>query len=86
MKIPLEDFKNAIEIIIRDEKLKSVTIFCNPLSDVRQRVRATRKVKNEILITFGKPNYAEREFLKICKKAKAKPRKTWLKYFPKKSK
>lgn len=82
MKYALKDFTLAIETILRDEKLKTVTLFCAPLSKVKERIRVSRKAKtpNELVVTFGKPNYAEREFLKLCKKAKTNPRKLWLKY------
>lgn len=79
-KIALKDFTDAIETILRDDKLKTVTLFCSPLNDVKLRVRVSRKNKsdNELLITYGKPNYSEREFLKLCKKAKTNPRRVWL--------
>lgn len=56
--------------------------------DFKSRVRATRKFfgrdarfrMTDIVLTIGPPNYAEREYLRLCKKAKAKPRRFW---FPK---
>jgi len=81
MKYPLKDFILSIETLLRDERLKQVVVFCSPLDKVVARVKATRR-KNcprEILITFGKLNYREREFIKLCKKSKIKPSNTWLK-------
>lgn len=57
-------------------------------------VRATRqlfhkKLSNignlEIVLTFGKPNYEEREYIRQCKKAGVKfpLKKVWLKFPPK---
>ena len=79
MKYAMRDFHDGIETLLRDDNLKTVTVFCSPLSDVKQRIRVTRRNKDEIVITFGKPNYSEREFLALCKKAKCSPRRLWLK-------
>jgi len=88
MKYSMRDFSGAIEVLLRDETLKSVTVFCSPLSDVKQRIRATRQFfyryndirRGTIILSYGKPNYAEREYLKLCKKAKCLPRRFWLKH------
>lgn len=79
MKYAMRDFHDGIETLLRDNDLKTVTVFCSPLSDVKQRIRVTRRQKDEIVVTFGKPNYSEREFLALCKKAKCLPRRLWLK-------
>ena len=91
MKYALSDFTLGIELIMREmtnekRKVRTVTVFCPPLSNVKQRIRVTRRAKNELLVTYGKPNYSEREFLKLCKKAKTNPRKFRFEYFPKKKK
>lgn len=83
-KFALKDFTSAIELLLRDKELVSVTIFCSPLSKITQRVRATRKLNDQILVTFGKPNFQEREFIKSCKKAKTTPRRSWLHFKSKK--
>lgn len=75
MKYAMADFHDGIETILRDPTMKTVSVFCHPLSSVTQRVRVTRRSKNELLVTYGKPNYAEREFLNKCKVAKCKPRR-----------
>jgi hypothetical protein len=87
MKFCMKDFHDAIEVLLRDPTKRTVTVFCYPLSNVRQRVRATRRHKpqsgrlNEILISYGSPNYAETEFLKQHKKAKCKPNRFLFKFF-----
>jgi hypothetical protein len=77
----LSDFTMAIELIMR-HNFKSVTVFCPPLKNVVQRVRVCRPYPvrkgariNELRLTYGRPNYREREFLKQCKKANCLPRK-----------
>jgi hypothetical protein len=82
-KFALIDFSDAIEMILRDDTMRVVTLFCKPLSDVTQRVRITRRSKNELVVTYGKPNYEEREFLKLCKKAKTNPKRVLFKFFKK---
>ena len=87
MKFCMSDFRDAIEVLLRDPTKRTVTVFCYPLSNVRQRVRATRRHKpssgriNEILLTYGRPNYAEQELLNQCKKAHRKPRRLLFKFF-----
>jgi hypothetical protein len=77
----------ALDMLLADETLHTVTAFCSPLSNVKQRVRVTRaKNGNGFHIDIGKPNYAERAFLKQCKKAKCLPRRHWLKSLPAKRK
>lgn len=82
-KFVMIDFHDAMEMILRDDSMRVVTLFCKPLSDVTQRIRVTRRTKNELVVTYGKPNYAEREFLKLCKKAKTLPRRVMFKFFKK---
>ena len=84
MKYSRKDFITGLECILTDPEMRSVTVFCGDLSNVKERIRMTRRGKNELIITMGKPNYGEREFLKLCKKAKAKPRRVLFKYFKKK--
>ncbi len=80
MKYTRQDFITGLECILEDDAMKSVTVFCGNLADVKQRIRITRRGKpklNELLIS-------ERNFLKLCKKAKTKPRKVWFHFYPKK--
>lgn len=86
MKYSRQDFVTGLECILTDPTMRTVTVFCGNLADVKERIRMTRRGKNELLVTMGKPNYQEREFLKLCKKAKTRPRKVLFRFFPKKKK
>lgn len=75
---------DGIEMILRDPKLKMVTVFCSPLKNVTQRIRITRPKSDRLIykthslvVSYGAPNYSEREWLKTCKKAKCLPRRFW---------
>jgi len=83
MKYTRKDFIIGLESILSDPEMRSVSVFCSPLADVKQRIRMTRRGKDSLIITMGRPNYREREFLKLCKKAKTKPRKVWFQFFKK---
>lgn len=85
MKYSISDFTRGIEIILRDEEMKSITVFVRPKNPETLRVRITRNNKHELCVTYGKPNYEEREFLRLCRKAKTTPRKLWF-HYPKKKK
>lgn len=91
MKYPLCAFTNAIEMLLRDPTKRTVTVFIPPKTTCRDRVRVTwvhkprAKAKEQtFVVTFGRPNYAEREWLALCKKAKCNPRRIWFKFWPKK--
>lgn len=86
MKYSRQDFITGLECILDDVEMKSVTVFCGNRANCKDRIRMARRGKNELIITMGKPNYAEREMLKDCKKAKCKAPKVWFKFFPKKKK
>lgn len=67
MKIPMNAITHTIELLLRTES-RQATKFLSPT----QVVRTTRIKKNNnisIMLTVGKPNFAEREFIKKCKKA-----------------
>jgi len=84
----LRFISDAVRILMDQPQIHTVTVFCSPLSDVKERVRVTRIGKRNLdfRVKIGKPNYAEREFLKLCKEAKTAPKKFWLKPYPKKRK
>jgi len=51
------------------------TMFLSPIEIVRATRRRYHKGKvfgsaTEVLVTIGRPNYKEREFVALCKKAK----------------
>jgi len=81
----LQAIADAIAYLMADPDKKAATIFLPPLSDSKWRVRATRTCKNkrDFRLTIGWPNYRERKFLKLCKKAGTKPRRAWFQEFPK---
>jgi hypothetical protein len=75
MKIPRKIFSELTEIILEGGAIKATKYYDN-----QTVVTATRKLfggkiykrdrRIEILFKIGKPNYAEMEFIKKCKKAK----------------
>jgi len=76
---------NCIDALLRDATLKAVIGFASPLSDVRKRVRVTRRMygkqwDGEVVVRFARPNFEERKYLALCKRAKTKPLRFWLKF------
>jgi hypothetical protein len=68
-----------------DKKARQAKMFI----DNKTVVRATRRVtdKFEVVLSVGRPNYAEREFIKVHKEAKlSTPKGTLVTYPPKKRK
>lgn len=60
------------------EGRKTATFF---FKDLKHKVRVTRRGKSkmsiDMVVIIGKPNYIERQFLKLCSKAKTRPRNPW---------
>ena len=58
---------NAIDILERNSKIKTITIFGEPINGfISYKVRLTRRGKpslGETLLTCGKLNYRERRFV-----------------------
>lgn len=86
MKLTRRDISDAVIYLI-ESGARSVTVFSKPLSAPLGRVRATRIHKENkrcrstsIVVSIGGLNYAERQYVKICKRARTKPRRLWLKY------
>jgi hypothetical protein len=72
----------GVELALYNVDYLAVTLFGLPGGE---RVRVTKRVygKNkkfdgDMVISIGKPNYREREFLRLCKKAKTQPREYWV--------
>jgi hypothetical protein len=72
----------AVQELLNHENRKSVTVFMPRNNEAKFRVRAARVSEvdkrvgyEEFRVTIGRPNYEEREFLKLCRKAKTQPRK-----------
>lgn len=73
----------VIEAIMRSDAKRATKYL-----DARTIVRATRRHNgaNEFVLKLGTPNYAEREFIKSCRKAKEPfpVKKVLLQFYPKK--
>ena len=72
-----------------EKLLRGVTAFISPTKTVkltRQRRYKKGDGAETMILTFGRPNYKEREFIKQCKKAKEPfpVKKTLLRFWPKK--
>jgi len=75
----------ALGYLADDPGKKTVVCF---LSDQKRRVRVTRIRRGEdhFIVTIGRYNYAEREFVKSCKRAHTLPKPLWFRPFPQKRK
>lgn len=92
MKIPMSAISGTVEMLLRTEAKRATKYL-----DANTVVSAQRKTwgnkidkrarSTEITLKLGAPNYAEREFIKMCKKAGEKfpVKKIQLKFFPKKA-
>lgn len=83
-------FSKVIETLILND-VKSATYYESPKLIVRATWRTKPRANNrreEIVVTYGAPNYLEAKFAKLCKKA-GEPfpvRKIQLRAWPKKRK
>lgn len=73
MKISRSLLVSLFELLLGDSGAVKATKYLSETQIVRA-VRRTYggkilKGNTEILVTIGKPNYQEREFIKLCKKA-----------------
>jgi hypothetical protein len=83
VKYPLNAFTDGIEALLRNPDMRVVTVFIPPKTTCNDRIRITRKarkgkgsrVEEQFCITCGRPNWSEREFLKLCKRAKCNPKR-----------
>lgn len=74
MKTPMNAITNVVEAVLRTDAVRATKYLAH-----NQVVRATKRTfRNfergprenvEVLLTLGRPNYVEREFIKACKKA-----------------
>lgn len=71
------NYNKVIDCILNDQSVNKATKYVSPKLIVRA-VRKTYKVNGrkarkgenvEIHLTIGRPNYIEREFIKLCKEA-----------------
>ncbi len=73
MKITRKAISQVIETILEGGAIQATKYFSETLIvRARRRTYGGKVVKGntEILLTIGKPNYQEREFIKTCKRAK----------------
>lgn len=76
----LVDIRDAVGSVLGGRKI--AVVFSR---DLKNRTRAVRKFfgrgdrtkATDIVLTIGPPNYREREFLKLCKKAACRPKRLW---------
>lgn len=89
MKIPRNAVARVVESVLEMPDLKKATLYL----DRDTVVKATRVLKfygrsrsQSLMLTVGRPNYAERKFIKDCIRAKEPlpVRKIQLKRWPKK--
>ncbi len=80
MKIARKTLNDIVEILMTHPDAKRVTKYMSPLATVKgtRQGKLYRRadsrpdswgVQTTILITIGRPNYAERQFIKKAKKA-----------------
>ncbi len=86
MKIPRNAVNRVVMALMECESLKRAVIYLASDCIVRATRRSPQRGRTEIVLTIGRPNYAERKFIKTCQKA-GEPfpvRKMQLKWYPKK--
>lgn len=84
MKTVVDNLFKALE----DSSVRKATIYLNPkltAKATRQRPWDRWAKAETFLVTVGVPNYSERAFIKLCKKAKESfpVKKVQLKFWPK---
>lgn len=90
MKVTRAAVSAVVMAVLEMSELKRATKYL----DEKTAVKCTRKLKFDkrmrsetVVLTVGRPNYAERKFIKLCKKA-GEPfpvKKVQLKWWPKKA-
>jgi len=91
MSVPRTAIRRVVESCLECRDIRSAYIVQSEKLVVKATKRGKpRKNENhiEIVLTIGRPNYAERKFIKLCKKA-GEPfpvKKMQFKLYPKKKK
>ena len=69
MSLAYSNFSKVVSALIRNGAYEATKYVSE-----NETIKATRRHKwtkrdrqREVVVTFGKPNYAEREFIKLCK-------------------
>jgi len=64
--------RKCIDALLGDTKLRTATVFVAPtlvVKATRQHKFDGRDRQETYIVTYGRPNYAERHFVSLCKKA-----------------
>lgn len=72
MSLSTTHIARATEPLINDIALRRATYYVSPTLVVKatRHNKVTRRSRHEsFVVSFGVPNYREREFIKLCKKA-----------------
>jgi hypothetical protein len=67
----------GMEIMLEDPTIRSIIAFNPRLNTSKHRVKVTT-TSDGYRVTIGQPNYAERMFLKLCRKANCNPKQFWI--------
>lgn len=87
--VPVAAIGITIQNLLRNKAWKATKFISDYLMVRATRQLFRKKLSNignlEIILTVGKPNYEEREYVALCKKAGEKLllKRVWLKYPPK---
>ena len=75
----------SVHMLECEDNLETVTVFIPRRNTAKRRIRVSRigranKTSSDYRVTIGRPNYADREYLKLCKRAKTHPKQYTLKH------
>ena len=82
------DIRHVVETVLEDYLIRKATRFISPklvVRAVRQHKPRRDDIRTTLVLTFGKPNFREREFIRACIKAKEPfpVKKMQVKWYPK---
>lgn len=88
MKITRKSIAQTVESVLETAEVRQATTFLdeNTVVTATRRHRPDRRANHtELVLTMGKPNFRQREFIKSCRKAHEPfpVKKTQLKFYPK---
>lgn len=72
MKVTRKSIAHCIETILEDPSVRMATVYFSESLVVRGTARFRpdrRTTRTEILLTIGRPNFVERRFIRMCKRA-----------------
>ena len=68
----VRQIKRVVETLISYTECRKATVYVSPdfVAKATRQWKPSKRSKGEtFLVTFGKPNYEERRFIKLCQKA-----------------